>query len=195
MTSRRSVSQLGAALLGSVLLIASLLSGCASNTSAGSATSSASVATGSAGPARNQTPSAGIPVKGDAASDVRVLVVDDYSTMRRIFRNLLTQLGYTSIDEAADGATALQKLRSERYSVVISDWNMEPMTGLQLLKEVRADTGLSSIPFLMVTAESKSETVVAVQAAGASNYVVKPFNAETLRQKLSQLGVGLPRSG
>lgn len=195
MTSRRSVSQLGAALLGSVLLIASLLSGCASNTSAGSATSSASVATGSAGPARNQTPSAGIPVKGDAASDVRVLVVDDYATMRRIFRNLLTQLGYTSIDEAADGATALQKLRSERYSVVISDWNMEPMTGLQLLKEVRADTGLSSIPFLMVTAESKSETVVAVQAAGASNYVVKPFNAETLRQKLSQLGVGLPRSG
>lgn len=195
MTSRRSVSQLGAALLGSVLLVASLLSGCASNTSAGSATSSASVATGSAGPARNQTPSAGIPVKGDAASDVRVLVVDDYATMRRIFRNLLTQLGYTSIDEAADGATALQKLRSERYSVVISDWNMEPMTGLQLLKEVRADTGLSSIPFLMVTAESKSETVVAVQAAGASNYVVKPFNAETLRQKLSQLGVGLPRSG
>lgn len=195
MTSRRSVSQLGAALLGSVLLIASLLSGCASNTSAGSATSSASVATGSAGPARNQTPSAGIPVKGDAASDVRVLVVDDYATMRRIFRNLLTQLGYTSIDEAADGATALQKLRSERYSVVISDWNMEPMTGLQLLKEVRADTGLSSIPFLMVTAESKSETVVAVQAAGASNYVVRPFNAETLRQKLSQLGVGLPRSG
>lgn len=195
MTCRRSVSQLGAALLGSVLLIASLLSGCASNTSAGSATSSASVATGSAGPARNQTPSAGIPVKGDAASDVRVLVVDDYATMRRIFRNLLTQLGYTSIDEAADGATALQKLRSERYSVVISDWNMEPMTGLQLLKEVRADTGLSSIPFLMVTAESKSETVVAVQAAGASNYVVRPFNAETLRQKLSQLGVGLPRSG
>lgn len=195
MTSRRSVSQLGAALLGSVLLIASLLSGCASNTSAGSATSSASVATGSAGPARNQTPSAGIPVKGDAASDVRVLVVDDYATMRRIFRNLLTQLGYTSIDEAADGATALQKLRSERYSVVISDWNMEPMTGLQLLKEVRADTGLSSIPFLMVTAESKSETVVAVQAAGASNYVVRPFNAETLRQKLSELGVGLPRSG
>lgn len=195
MTSRRSVSQLGAALLGSVLLVASLLSGCASNTSAGSATSSASVATGSAGPARNQTPSAGIPVKGDAASDVRVLVVDDYATMRRIFRNLLTQLGYTSIDEAADGATALQKLRSERYSVVISDWNMEPMTGLQLLKEVRADTGLSSIPFLMVVAESKSENVVAVRSAGPSNYVVRPFNAETLRQKLSELGVGLPRSG
>jgi len=194
-TSRWSVSHSGAALLGSALLIASLLSGCASSTSTGSATSSASVATGSAGPARGQTPSAGIPVKGDAASDVRVLIVDDYATMRRIFRGLLKQLGYTSIDEAADGAEALQKLRSEPYSLVISDWNMEPMTGLQLLKEVRADVGLSSIPFLMVTAESKSENVVAVRSAGPSDYVVKPFNAETLRQKLSQLGVGLPRSG
>src|SRR5690242_20073719 len=115
---------------------------------------------------------------------MNVLIVDDYKTMLRIVGNLLKQLGFTNIDEATDGATALEKLRQKPYGLVISDWNMEPMTGLQLLKEVRSDIKLKSVPFIMVTAESKTENVVAAKEAGVSNYIVKPFNAETLRQKL-----------
>jgi two-component system chemotaxis response regulator CheY len=116
-----------------------------------------------------------------------VLVVDDYSTMRRIIRNLLTQIGFNNVDEAADGATALAKLRERSFGLVISDWNMEPMTGLQLLQEVRADTKLKGTPFIMVTAESKTENVVAAKQAGVSNYIIKPFNADTLKKKIESV--------
>ncbi len=114
-----------------------------------------------------------------------ILIVDDYKTMLRIIRNLLKQLGFNNVDESADGATALQKLRQKDYLLVISDWNMEPMTGLRLLKEVRTDNKLKAMPFIMITAESKTENVVAAKEAGVSNYIVKPFNAATLKQKLS----------
>jgi two-component system chemotaxis response regulator CheY len=96
----------------------------------------------------------------------------------------LKQLGFSNVEEATDGAMALGKLRERNYGLVISDWNMEPMTGLQLLKEVRADERLKGVPFIMVTAESKTENVVAAKAAGVNNYIVKPFNAETLKKKL-----------
>ncbi len=115
---------------------------------------------------------------------MKILVVDDYATMRRIVRNLLTQIGYTDIDEASDGSTALQKLRESKFGLIICDWNMEPMTGLQLLKEIRADSKLNGLPFIMVTAESKTENVIAAKAAGVNNYIVKPFNADTLKQKI-----------
>ncbi len=118
-------------------------------------------------------------------TDMNVLIVDDYKTMLRIIRNLLRQLGFNNIDEAMDGSQALQQLRSgTEYGLVISDWNMEPMTGLQLLREVRADPKLKATPFIMVTAESKSENVIAAKEAGVSNYIVKPFNAETLKAKM-----------
>ncbi len=113
-----------------------------------------------------------------------VLVVDDYQTMIRIIRNLLTQLGFRNIDEAKDGRQALEKLKGAKYGLVISDWNMEPMTGFELLQQVRADAGLKALPFIMVTAESKTENVVAAKKAGVNNYIVKPFNAETLKGKL-----------
>ena len=116
-----------------------------------------------------------------------VLIVDDYKTMLRIIRNLLKQLGIENVDEATDGGTALTKLRDRSYGLVISDWNMEPMTGLQLLKEVRADNKLKNMPFIMVTAESKTENVVAAKEAGVTNYIVKPFNAATLKQKLTAI--------
>src|SRR5262245_10468963 len=116
---------------------------------------------------------------------MKVLVVDDYSTMRRIIRNLLTQIGYTEIDEAADGNEALAKLRQVHYGLIISDWNMEPMTGYDLLKQVRADDKLKATPFIMVTAESKTDNVVAAKQAGVDNYIVKPFNAATLQQKIN----------
>ena len=114
-----------------------------------------------------------------------VLVVDDYSTMIRIICNLLKQLGYQNIDSANDGATALTLMRGKRYGLVISDWNMEPMSGYDLLKEVRADSALATTPFIMITAESKTENVIAAKRAGVSNYIVKPFNAATLKTKLS----------
>jgi two-component system chemotaxis response regulator CheY len=113
-----------------------------------------------------------------------VLVVDDYSTMVRIIRNLLAQIGFADVDDAKDGESALQKLRSKRYGLVISDWNMEPMTGYDLLKEVRADPGLGAVPFIMVTAESKTENVIAAKKAGVNTYIVKPFNAQTLKAKI-----------
>ena len=118
---------------------------------------------------------------------MKVLVVDDYSTMRRIIRNLLTQIGYSEIDEAADGNEALAKLRAVHYGLVISDWNMEPMTGYDLLKQVRADDKLKTTPFIMVTAESKTENVVAAKQAGVDNYIVKPFNAQTLKTKIESV--------
>jgi two-component system chemotaxis response regulator CheY len=113
-----------------------------------------------------------------------VLVVDDYSTMIRIIRNLLKQLGFEDVDDANDGSSALGKLRERKYGLVISDWNMEPMTGYSLLKEMRADPELSETPFIMVTAESKTENVIAAKKAGVSNYIVKPFNAQTLKSKI-----------
>jgi two-component system chemotaxis response regulator CheY len=114
-----------------------------------------------------------------------ILIVDDYKTMLRIIRNLLKQLGFNNVDEATDGSAALQKLRDKKYGLVISDWNMEPMSGMQLLKEVRADSRLADLPFIMVTAESKSENVIAAKQAGVTNYIIKPFNAATLKTKLT----------
>lgn len=117
--------------------------------------------------------------------NMNILIVDDYRTMLRIIRNLLKQLGFNNVDEATDGGMALQKLRDRDYGLVISDWNMEPMTGIQLLREVRADAKLKTMPFIMITAESKVENVVAAKEAGVNNYIVKPFNAETLKVKLT----------
>jgi two-component system chemotaxis response regulator CheY len=117
-------------------------------------------------------------------TNIPILIVDDYKTMLRIIRNLLKQLNFNNVDEAMDGSEALKKLREKKFGLVISDWNMEPMTGLQLLREVRSDIKLKETPFIMVTAESKTENVIAAKEAGVSNYIVKPFNAETLKQKL-----------
>jgi two-component system chemotaxis response regulator CheY len=113
-----------------------------------------------------------------------VLVVDDYKTMIRIIRNLLKQLGFANVDEAGDGSAALDMMRQKQYGLVISDWNMEPMTGYELLREVRSDDRLSTTPFIMVTAESKTENVIAAKKAGVNNYIVKPFNAATLKSKI-----------
>jgi two-component system chemotaxis response regulator CheY len=113
-----------------------------------------------------------------------VLVVDDYSTMIRIIRNLLRQIGFADVDDANNGAAALDKMRAKRYGLVISDWNMEPMTGYDLLQQVRSDPGLGNTPFIMVTAESKTENVIAAKKAGVNNYIVKPFNAQTLKAKI-----------
>lgn len=117
--------------------------------------------------------------------NMNVLIVDDYKTMLRIIENLLKQLGFKNVHQATDGGTALKVLREVPIGMVISDWNMQPMTGLQLLKEVRADAALKATPFIMITAESKTENVIAAKEAGVSNYIVKPFNAETLKQKIS----------
>jgi two-component system chemotaxis response regulator CheY len=116
--------------------------------------------------------------------NMSVLVVDDYSTMVRIIRNLLRQLGFADIDDASDGAAALEKMNNKRYGLVISDWNMEPMTGFDLLQRVRANPDIETTPFIMVTAESKTENVIAAKKAGVSNYIVKPFNAQTLKAKI-----------
>ena len=118
---------------------------------------------------------------------MNILIVDDYKTMLRIIRNLLKQLGFNNVDEATDGSMALQKLRDKEYQLVISDWNMEPMTGIQLLREVRADSKLKTLPFIMITAESKTENVIAAKEAGVNNYIVKPFNAATLKTKLASV--------
>lgn len=118
---------------------------------------------------------------------MQVLIVDDYKTMLRIIRNLLKQIDFNNVEEATDGSEALSKLRTGSFGLVISDWNMAPMTGLQLLQEVRADNRLKTTPFIMITAESKAENVVAAKLAGVSNYIVKPFNAETLRDKIEKV--------
>ena len=121
------------------------------------------------------------------AVDLRmnVLIVDDYKTMLRIVKNLLNQIGFTNVDEAEDGSAAMAKIRQKEYGLIISDWNMVPMTGLQLLQEVRADAKFKHIPFIMVTAESKTENVVAAKQAGVNNYIVKPFNAAVLKGKIA----------
>ena len=116
---------------------------------------------------------------------MNVLIVDDYKTMLRIVRNLLNQLGFMNIEEATDGGMAIEKLKERKYGLIISDWNMEPMTGLDLLKHVRATADQhQQVPFIMVTAESKTENVIAAKQAGVNNYIVKPFNAETLKTKM-----------
>lgn len=120
--------------------------------------------------------------------NMNILIVDDYNTMLRIIRNLLKQLGFNNVDEATDGTMALDKIKSKSYGLVISDWNMEPMTGLELLKQVRSSNdNFKNIPFIMVTAESKTENVIAAKQAGVNNYIVKPFNAETLKSKMASV--------
>ncbi len=119
--------------------------------------------------------------------NMNVLIVDDYKTMLRIIKNLLSQIGFNNVDEATDGAMAFAKLQEKDYGLVISDWNMEPMSGYELLQKVRAEDKLKSLPFIMVTAESKTDNVVAAKQAGVSNYIVKPFNAETLKQKIESV--------
>src|SRR6185437_6260840 len=113
--------------------------------------------------------------------------VDDYGTMRRIMRNLLNQIGFSQIEEAADGASALERLRERSFDLVVSDWQMEPMSGLDLLKAIRADARFRHLPFIMITAANTTENVVAAKAAGVSNYVVKPFTAETLKRKIESV--------
>lgn len=116
-----------------------------------------------------------------------ILVVDDYQTMVRIIRNLLKQLGFENVDDASDGSAAISKMRDKKYGLVISDWNMEPMSGFELLQKVREETALSETPFIIVTAELKTENVVAAKKAGVSNYIVKPFNAQTLKTKIESV--------
>jgi two-component system chemotaxis response regulator CheY len=119
--------------------------------------------------------------------NMRVVIVDDYTTMLRILRNLLRQLEINNVEEANDGDTAYQLMQKNPPELVISDWNMVPVTGLDLLRKVRADAKLKHIPFIMVTAESKTENVIAAKQAGVSNYIVKPFNADTLRAKIASV--------
>ena len=113
-----------------------------------------------------------------------VLVVDDFNTMNRIIRNLLKQIGFEDVDDAADGVSALAKMRGKTYGLVISDWNMEPMSGYELLKEIRGQPDLAKTPFIMVTAEARPESMIAATQAGVNNYLVKPFNAQTLKSKI-----------
>lgn len=120
-------------------------------------------------------------------TNMRVLIVDDYKTMLRIMRNLLAQLSFSNVEEASNGEDALTKLENDNFGLVISDWNMQPMTGLDLLRRVRTSAKLKHLPFIMVTAESKTENVIAAKQAGVSNYIVKPFNAETLRGKIGSV--------
>ena len=119
--------------------------------------------------------------------NMQILVVDDYQTMLRILKNLLKQLGFSNVEAAMDGGEALTLLQGSSFDFIISDWNMEPMTGIELLKEVRGNEKLKHIPFIMITAESKTENVIAAQQAGVSNYIVKPFNAETLKGKMASV--------
>jgi len=119
--------------------------------------------------------------------NMRAFIVDDYTTMLRILRNLLRQLEIHNVEEADDGETAFQMIQKSQPDLIISDWNMAPMTGLELLRKIRADAKLRHIPFIMVTAESKTENVFTAKQAGVSNYIVKPFNAETLRAKITSV--------
>ncbi|WP_281951188.1 chemotaxis response regulator CheY [Nitrosophilus kaiyonis] len=119
--------------------------------------------------------------------NIKILVVDDMSTMRRIIKNLLNQLGYKNIDEAEDGLAGLQKLRNNKYDFVITDWNMPNMTGLEMVQEIRKDPNLKNTPILMVTAEAKKENVIMAIKAGVNNYIVKPFPAEVLKEKMEKI--------
>ena len=122
-----------------------------------------------------------------AGSDTKFLIVDDFATMRRIIRNLLRQLGYNNIEEAEDGAVGLRKLQSQEVDFVICDWNMPNMTGIELLREIRSDDSLKGLPFLMVTAEAIKENIIEAVKAGVSNYIVKPFTADVLQEKIEAI--------
>lgn len=122
-----------------------------------------------------------------ADKNMKILIVDDFSTMRRIVRNLLKELGFANADEAEDGVVALQKLKGGNFQFVVSDWNMPNMTGIDLLRAIRADAELKHLPVLMVTAEAKKENIIEAAQAGASGYVVKPFTAATLEEKLNKV--------
>ncbi|MBC7207496.1 MAG: chemotaxis response regulator CheY [Methyloversatilis sp.] len=118
---------------------------------------------------------------------MKFLVVDDFSTMRRIVRNLLKELGFTNVDEAEDGVIALQKLKASDFDFVVTDWNMPNMTGIELLRAIRADAALKALPVLMITAEAKKENIIEAAQAGASGYIVKPFTAGTMSEKLNKI--------
>jgi two-component system chemotaxis response regulator CheY len=122
-----------------------------------------------------------------AGPDTKFLIVDDFATMRRIIRNLLRQLGYNNIEEAEDGAVGLRKLQSQEVDFVICDWNMPNMTGIELLREIRSDDSLKELPFLMVTAEAIKENIIEAVKAGVSNYIVKPFTADVLQEKIEAI--------
>lgn len=119
--------------------------------------------------------------------NMSILVVDDFNTMRRIVRNLLNQLGFNNIDEAVDGDDALKKIAAKSYGLILSDWNMEPKSGIQLLKEVRAQEKFKDLPFILITAESKAENIIEAKNNMVSSYIVKPFNAKTLKEKLTSV--------
>ena len=122
-----------------------------------------------------------------ADKNLKILVVDDFSTMRRIVRNLLKELGYTNVDEAEDGVVAMQRLRGNNFQFVITDWNMPNMTGIELLRVIRADPNLKHLPVLMITAEARKENIIEAAKSGASGYIVKPFTAGTLEEKLCKI--------
>jgi len=119
--------------------------------------------------------------------NMKILIVDDFSTMRRIEKNILKHIGYTNIDEAGDGSEALQKLRAKKYDFIISDWNMPIMEGIELLRAVRADESLKHLPFLMVTAEAEKASVLLAIKEGVSNYIVKPFTEDVIKAKIEQI--------
>jgi len=123
----------------------------------------------------------------DVDKNMKILIVDDFATMRKVIRNLLSQVGYKNITEAEDGVAALRILKSQKMDFVISDWNMPNMNGLEFLKAVRVDNELSGLPFLMVTAEALKENVVLAVKAGVSNYIVKPFTADILNEKIGKI--------
>lgn len=120
------------------------------------------------------------------ASDLAILVVDDYSTMVRIMKKLLKEVGFDNVDDANSGSEALEKMAQKKYGLIISDWNMEPMSGFELLQKVRSDDATKHLPFIMVTAESKQDNVKAAKQAGVSNYLIKPFNAVVLKSKIQE---------
>ncbi|MCD6150977.1 MAG: chemotaxis response regulator CheY [Deltaproteobacteria bacterium] len=119
--------------------------------------------------------------------NMKILIVDDFSTMRRIIKNILRQLGFTNVQEADDGVTAWPKIQSEPFDLIVTDWNMPKMSGLELLKAIRSDENLKDLPVLMVTAEALKENIIEAVKAGVSNYIVKPFTAETLQEKLQKI--------
>jgi len=119
--------------------------------------------------------------------NMKILIVDDFSTMRRIIKNILRQLGFTNVQEADDGSTAWPKIQSEPFDLIVTDWNMPKMSGLELLKAIRSDENLKDLPVLMVTAEALKENIIEAVKAGVSNYIVKPFTAETLQEKLQKI--------
>lgn len=122
-----------------------------------------------------------------ASLDMKILVVDDFATMRRIIKNILKQLGYTNVDEADDGSTGLAKMKGNQFDLVITDWNMPNVNGLELVKAARSDEKLKTVPILMVTAEAMKENIIEAIKAGVSNYVVKPFTAEVMKEKIDKI--------